>query len=226
MIGATEERIDQKLQHIGNVVARTFLSDLAHEPPLMFVDTSVGIGPVPGKHLDRVTANRTDLLHAPVGNGAGLAAARGLLDAVLLKRHDETAARGQQVDGGGHRKVRIEQHRAAMRREIFHQQPLGGSHVGIFDLVARDALCLRDGVEQWRPLVQRNHAKVAIRIRQARDAPVFSDRSHWCVLMKARQSLMEGIPARPPERVHFSAAAAAANAMASCTLRPAPIAKT
>ena len=102
-----------------------------------------------------------------------------------------------------------------MRREVFHQQPLGGGDVGIFDLIARDALGLRDGVEQRRPLVQRNHAKVAIRIRQARDAAVLSDRSHWCVLMKARQSLMEGIPARPPERVHFSAAAAAANAMAS-----------
>ena len=35
--------------------------------------------------------------------------------------------------------------------------------------------------------------------------------------MKARQSLMDGMPVRPPERVHFSAAAADAKAMASCT---------
>src|ERR1044072_9240439 len=113
-----------------------------------------------------------------------------------------------------------------MRRETFDQQPLGGGHVCVFDLLARDALGLRDGVEQRRPLVQGNHAKVAIRICQARDAAVLSDRSHWCVLMKARQSLMDGIPARPPERVHFSAAAADANAMASATSSPTPIART
>ena len=102
---------------------------LAHEPHLMIVDACVGIGTVPVQHLDRVAADRSDLLHAPVGNGARFAAARGFLDAVLLQRHDEPAARGQQVDRGRHREVRIEQHRAAMRREAFHQQPLGGGHV-------------------------------------------------------------------------------------------------
>ena len=81
-----------------------------------------------------------------------------------------------------------------MRREVFDQQPLGGGDVGIFDLIARDPLCLRDGIEQRRPLVQRDHAKMAIRVSQARDAAVLSDRSHCFVLMKARHSLMEGIP--------------------------------
>ena len=110
-------------------MARAVLPDLAHETLLMFVDAGVGIGTIPGQHLDRVAADRADLLDAPVGDGARFAAARGLLDAVLLQRHDEAAARGQQVDRGRHREVRIEQHRAAMRRKAFHQQPLGGGHV-------------------------------------------------------------------------------------------------
>ncbi len=207
-------------------MARAVLPDLAHELFLMLVDGGVGIGAIPRQHLHRVAADRADLFHAPVGNRPRLAAARSFLGTMLFQRHDETAARRQHVDCGRHREIRIEQHRAAMRREVFHQQAFCGGDIGIFDLIARDALGLRDGVEQRWPLVQRHHAKVAIRIRQARDAAVLSDRSHWCVLMKARQSLMDGMPVRPPERVHFSAAAADAKAMASCTARPAPIART
>jgi len=51
---------------------------------------------------------------------------------------------------------------------------------------------------------------MAVRIRKTCKAAVLSNRSHSFVLMNSTQSSMVGIPARPPGRVHFSAAAAEA----------------
>jgi hypothetical protein len=39
-------------------------------------------------------------------------------------------------------------------------------------------LGLRDRIEHRRPLIERHHAKIAIRIRQPRKAARFSDRFH------------------------------------------------
>jgi hypothetical protein len=93
-----------------------------------------------------------------------LAAAGGLLDTVLFRRNDQAAAGRQQIDRGGHGEVRVEQHRAAMRREVLDEKALRRRDVGIFDLIPRDALRPGDGVEQWRSLIQRDHAKVAVRV--------------------------------------------------------------
>ncbi|MGY4459434.1 hypothetical protein ACVWYI_003394 [Bradyrhizobium sp. LB13.1] len=111
-----------------------------------------------------------------------------------------------------------------MRREVLDQETLGRRHVGIFDLIPRDASCFRDSIEKWRPLIQRDHAKVAIRVCEPCQAAVLSNRSHGFVLMNARHSLMVGIPLRPPAWRHFIAAVAAENAMAARTSRPTPIA--
>lgn len=139
MIGTAEERIDQKLQDIRNVVAGTVLADLSHEPLLMLVHCRIGVRPVPRQHLHGVAAHGADLLHAPVGNRARLAAAGRLLHAVLFQRHDQAAAWRQQIDRGGHCEIWVEQHRAAMRSEVLDQEALCRRDVGIFDLVPRDA---------------------------------------------------------------------------------------
>ena len=65
-----------------------------------------------------------------------------------------------------------------MRRQRFNQEALGRRHVGIFDLILADPLGLGDCLEQRWPLIERDHAKVAIRVRKPRQAAVFSNRSH------------------------------------------------
>ena len=135
VIGAAEEGIDQKFEHIGNVVARALLADLAHELLLMRVDGGIGVRPIPRQHLDGVTAHGADFRHAPVVDHARLAAAGRFLDTMLLQRHDQPAMRRQQIDRGRHGEIRIEQHRAAMRRQRLDQQPLGRGDVGIGDLI-------------------------------------------------------------------------------------------
>ncbi|WP_407181795.1 hypothetical protein [Bradyrhizobium sp. STM 3562] len=77
-----------------------------------------------------------------------------------------------------------------MRREILHEKTLRGRDVGILDLISRNSLRLRNGIEQWRPLTQRNHAKLAFRVSTACQPAVLSNRSHGLVLMNARHSLM------------------------------------
>src|SRR6476619_5665567 len=111
-----------------------------------------------------------------------------------------------------------------MRRKVLDEEAFRRRDVGIFDLLPRDALCFGDGIEQRRPLVQRDHAKVAIRVCKPCQAAVLSNRSHGFVLMNTRHSLISGIPFRPPAWRHFMAAVAAENAMAARTSRPAPIA--
>ena len=74
-------------------------------------------------------------------------------------------------------------------------------------------------------LVERDHAKAAARICKPRQTAVLSNGSHHVVLMNARQSSITGIAARPPARVHFSAAAAEANDIASATVSLPPMGK-
>src|SRR5262249_19650517 len=100
----------------------------------------------------------------------------------------------------------------------------GCGHVGIFDLILRNTFRLRNGFKQRRPLIERDHAKMAVRVGKPCQAAILTNRSHSSFLMKATQSSMVGMPARPPGRMHFSAAAADANDMASCTASSPPIA--
>ena len=97
---------------------------------------------------------------------------------MLLQRHDQSATRRQEVDRGGYREIRIEQHRAATRRERCDQQPLDGGHVGIFDLLFCNPFRLCDRFKQRRPLVERDHAEMAVRVGKARQAAILSNRSH------------------------------------------------
>ena len=148
----------------------------------MRVDCRVGVRPIPRQHLDGVTAHGADLGNAPVFDHTRLAAAGGFLDPMLFQCHDQSATRRHQIDRRRHRKVRIEQHRTAMWRERLDQQPLGGRNIGVGDLVSGYLPGLRDRIEHRRPLIERHHAEMTVRIRQSCQAACFSDRSHGLFL--------------------------------------------
>jgi hypothetical protein len=146
------------------------------------------IRPVPRQNLDGVAAHRPDLADAPIVDHARFAAARGFLNAMLFESHDQAAPRRQQVNRRGHGKIRIEQHRTAMRRQCLHQQTLGRGDIGIDHLVLRYLARLRDRLEHRRALVERHHAEVSIGVGQAREPSCLSNRTHRLFLWNARQS--------------------------------------
>ena len=130
----------------------------------MRVDGGIRVRPIPSQHLDSVSPHGADLDDAPVIDDARLAAAGGFLDPVLFQGHDQSTVRWQKVDRGRHRKIRIEQHRAAMRCQRLDQEALGRRDVGVGYLIPGYLLGLRDRLEHRRPLIERHHAKIAVRI--------------------------------------------------------------
>ena len=83
---------------------------------------------------------------------------------MLFESQDQSAVRRQQVDRRRNRKIRIEQHRAAIRRQRLDQQPLGSDDIGVGDLIPGYVLRLRDRLEHRRPLIERDHAEMAVRV--------------------------------------------------------------
>ena len=201
-------------------------ADLAHEALLMRLDIGIwrpaDTTPAPSRRrrpwrgsLPTLQLSITRDLRPPVR----------LLDPMLFKRHDQSAARRQQVDRGRHGKIRIEQHRTAMRRQRLDQKPLGRRYVGIGRpdpwLSSWPARSPRTSAAAGRaPPCENAHPR----------PPVAQGPRVFPIVLIGRSFEMQdslqvsGCRRARPARVHLSAAAAAANDIASAASRRAPMA--
>ena len=89
------------------------------------------VRPIPGEHLDGISASPFDLVDAPVSIVGRHAPGRRLLETRVFQSHDQALARRYSIDGSRVGVVRVEQNCRGVGGELFDEQGLEVTNVAV-----------------------------------------------------------------------------------------------